>query len=80
VSDFRSWRAADRVQALDSLMSNPVFLYYTATAERAFSEAAIGGLNAAAREEARLTCLAWRELVRMARDEHAAATAETQRG
>jgi len=78
VSDFRSWRAADKVQALESLLHNPAFVFLTTTAEKAFAEAAIAGLDADSREQARQTCLAWREVQRMARDELAAAASEAQ--
>jgi len=78
VSDFRTWRAADRVQALDSLLANPAFQFLTQTADKAFAEAAIGGLDAETREQARLTCLAWRELARMVRDELNAAKDEAR--
>ena len=78
MTDFRNWRAADRVQALDSLQANPAFQFLTATADKAFAEAAIAGLDPVAREQARLTCIAWRELARMVRDELTAAQSEAR--
>jgi hypothetical protein len=59
-------------------LANAAFTFLAATAEKAFAEAAIAGLDADSREQSRLTCLAWRSLSRMVREELAAAKDESR--
>lgn len=71
-----SWpelRAIDRLHALDALLTNVAFVHLSTTAERAAAEAAISAPDPYGREEARRTCLAWRDILRRLQDERSLA-------